>query len=84
MPKLLTEGVSLEPRTGRQRLESWPVSRRIRNENPAVAVLDICRVNKRMQQQAYCVDRIWRFLPLIFFPASYRHGSMQRPLFPRF
>lgn len=41
---------------------------RLENENPAVAVLDICRVNKRMQQQAYCVDKDMALLAFDLFP----------------
>lgn len=84
MPKLLTEGVSLEQETGRQLigivagLTSNP-QREPRRRGPGYLPGE-----QALQQQADCVDRIWRFLPLIFFPASYPHGWMQRLLFRGF
>ena len=36
----------------------------------AVAVLDVGGVDDRMHQQALRIDEDWRFLPMIFLPAS--------------
>jgi hypothetical protein len=54
------------------------------DENAAIAILDVGRMFNGVEQQAYCVDKMCHFLPLIFLPASYPCGSMHAPFFCAF
>jgi hypothetical protein len=70
---------------GEQHLQKWKHAEQCRHdENISIAILNVGRMNDGVEQKAYCIDRMCRFLPLIFLPASYPGGLMHAPLFPRF